>query len=211
MVEELQGGVVPRKRDAVRGSHRSPFRSLPLCAKLGLTAVMLAGCNLSSGAGQSPTFTPTVYNGPVGSFRAQMDSAGNDYAGAVSYGDTAHIDNLVGGCYSIYDQESAVANLGSSGQFEVRRCLEIDYLAYKDNQALTNRGLPGNPYFTMDAFEQRMSRHAFKAGFTNPYDVFQWDRDGYMIAKPTEMDALHNRGGGFQLQAPHNASGAFGG
>ena len=211
MVGELQGGVVSRKRQAVCDSHRSPIRWWPLYAKLSMTAVMLAGCNLSSGAGQSPTFTPTVYNGPVGDFRTAMISAGNDYAGAVSYGDTGHVDNLVGGCYGSYDQESSAVDLGTAGQYALRRCFEIDYLAYKDNQGLTTRGLPGNPYFSRDAFEQRMSRYAFKGGFTNPYDMFQWERDGYVIAKPTEMDALHNRGGAFQLQAPHNASGAFGG
>ena len=211
MVGELQGGVVSRKRQEAWDTHRSPIGSLPLYAALGMTAVMLAGCNLSSGAGQSPTFTPTVYNGPVGDFRTQMISAGNDYAGAVSYGDIAHIDNLVAGCYSSYDQESSAVDLGTSGQYALRRCFEIDYLAYKDNQALTNRGLPGNPYFSMDTFGQRMSRYAFKEGFRTPDEMFHWAQSGYMIAKPTEMDALHNRGGAFQLQAPHNASGAFGG
>lgn len=210
MVEELRGGVVSVGRSVMRVSPRGAWkRSLLSFVGLGV-AVTVAGCTLpQSSAPTAPTASTYDFQGT--DFRTSMNTAGSDYGAAVSFGDTAHIDNLISGCYQQYDQSSQYSNeLGATNlQGQLRRCLVIDYMAYKDNQALTNRGLAGNPFLSMDAFDNRMGSYGLKAGFPTPDQLFAFMRKGYAFAKPVEVGALHNSQN-FQMPTLHKASGAFG-
>ena len=210
MIEELRGGAVSDGRSVVRVlPHRAWKRWLLPFVGLGL-AVTVAGCTLpQSSAPTAPAATTYDFQGT--DFRTSMNTAGADYGAAVSFGNTAHVDNLVASCYRQNDQYWQYQNeLGATNlRGQLRRCFEIDYLAYKDNQALTNRGLAGDPFFSMDTFGDRMSQYATRAGFTTPDQMFAFGRQGYMIAKPVEMEALHNRQN-FQMPTLHKAGGAFG-
>lgn len=174
-----------------------------------IATIGVTGCTLPQG-GTQPT-TSSVYDFQGADFRTLMYGAADAYGSAVAFGDTTHVNNAIAGCYQQYNQGAQYQNVLGAGnmQGQLRRCLEIDYLAYKDNQALTNRGLPGNPYVSADALNARWSHYGPLAGFQDPNSMFEYARAGYAIAKPAEMGALRNRGG-IQMPALHNPTGTFG-
>ena len=208
MLEEFRGGVVSAER--LSASVRAVLNATTIAS----VAVMLAGCNMSSGAGQQPVLGQTTgYVGSAPDIRTEMFNLGVDYGSAVSFGDTAHVTDLVSSCYVQWEQTTAPNEntLGTAyTQYVLHRCLELDYLAYKDNQALTNQGLSGNPYFTRDAFDGRLGRYGIPAGFTNPNDVFPWLRSGYAFARPAANEAIRHHQG-FHFGAPQPITGVFGG
>ena len=210
MVEELRGGAVSDGRSVVRLSPGRAWKhSLLSFVGLGL-AVTVAGCTLpQSSAPTAPAATTYDFQGT--DFRTSMNTAGADYADAVGFGDTAHVNNLIAGCYQQYDQAAQYQNeLGATNlRGQLRRCLVIDYMAHKDNQAITSRGLAGNPYLSMDAFDNRAGSYGLRAGFPTPDQLFAFMRKGYAFAKPVEVAALRN-GRNFQMPTLHKASGAFG-
>ncbi len=169
----------------------------------------VAGCTVPQGGAQPTSSSVSDYQG-VG-FRDLMYSAADAYASAMAFGDTTHVNNAIAGCYQQYDKGAQYQNVLGAGnmQGQLRRCFEIDYLAYKDNQVLTNRGLPGNPYLSSDALDARWGHYGLLAGFQDPNKLFEYARAGYAIAKPAEMGALRNRRG-IQMPALHNPTGTFG-
>ena len=160
----------------------------------------LSGCTLPNNPRAEEATQPAT-NGPRAiappeTFHMQMSEVGDEYGGAVSWGDEAHVMALVSHCYAAYEPQMVGVLGAEMYQSRVRRCIEFDYLAYKDYQALTHRGLSGNPYFAADALRARWVRYGMRAGFTSAEDMFQWARDGYTIAKPIEIQGLRNRQGG---------------
>lgn len=209
MGDDLQGGSASDSR--LVASRRAPkSRSFSILRGLVVIATTgLAGCTLPR-SGTQPA-TSTAYDFQGADFRTLMYGAADAYASAVASGDTTHVDTAISSCYQQYNQSAQYQNVLGAGNVEgqLRRCVEIDYLAYKDNQALTNRGLPGNPYVSADALNARWSHYGPLAGFQDANSMFDYARAGYAIAKPTEMDALRNRRG-IQMPALHNPTGTFG-
>ena len=209
MGDDLQGGSGSDGQQVA--SLRDPrSRSFSILRGLVVIAtIRLAGCTLPQ-SGTQPA-TSTVYDFQGADFKTLMYSAADAYANAMAFGDTTHVNNAISGCYQQYNQGAQYQNVLGAGnvQGQLRRCLEIDYLAYKDNQALTNRGLPGNPYVSSESLDARWGHYGPLAGFQDANSMFEYARAGYAIAKPAEMGALRNRRG-IQMPALHNPTGTFG-
>ena len=215
VIKDFMGGAVSAGRAFLsRGPSHAPSgvptssrvgrptahsRGLPLAlASVTVAALALAGCNMSSGTGPQAQLDGS--DGPDApltedaNWRGMMSTVGADYVAAVTWGDQVHVTNLVDGCYRIQGPIAYRHSLGTAGyEIGLRNCIEEDYLAYKDNQVLTKRGLPGNPYFSRDEYLVRFAHYGMRAGFSDPDTEFHWARDGYVIAKTVENQGLQNR------------------
>lgn len=156
--------------------------------------LLLSACAVPNAGGQQAARTPALgpqdaYSQPV--FRQDMYTAGVDYGSAATFNDPSHVTATVKQCY-----DGVRTPEFSTYQRFLRRCMVMDYLAYKDDLAATHNGqLPGNPFFEGDVVVRRWAADSPRAGFSTPNEMFRFMRAGYGYAKPSEMAALkiHNQ------------------
>ena len=91
--------------------------------------------------------TPIVLNqNPYPDYKAEMNLIGVEYDADLSFNDPSRVSSDVASCYKI---KGTRAFLGNYRVQQIRYCLALDYVAYKDNQIVThNYRTPGNPYIS---------------------------------------------------------------
>ena len=168
-------------------------------ASLGMV-LLLAACAAPSMPGQVDTaFTHRpVSNDPGPDYRTVMTDIGVDYAAALSWHDPQRVISPIELCY----KDSGTFG-GIGGQNYTRRCLAMDYAAYKDNQIAThNYRTPGIPYFSEDTAAQRWTIYGPQAGFTTADAMFQYMRGTYAFIHPTQVNVTNSRTPGTVVNRP---------
>ncbi len=158
--------------------------------------LLLSACAVPNTGGQQAAGAGTPGLGPQQAysqqlFRSDMATAGVDLGSAESFNDPNRVTSVVKHCY-----DGAQFPQFSTYQSTLRRCLVMDYVAYRDDLDATHHGqLPGNPFFEGDVVLRRWAADAPRAGFSSPDEMFQFMRAGYAYAKPSELSALrtHNQ------------------
>jgi hypothetical protein len=118
-----------------------------------------------------------------------MTDIGVDYAAELSWHDPQRVIAPIEQCY-----KNSGAFQGILGQNNTRRCLAMDYAAYKDNQIAThNYRMPGVSYSSEDSAAQRWAIYGPQAGFTTADAMFQYMRGTYAFIHPTQVNATNAR------------------
>jgi hypothetical protein len=159
---------------------------------IALTGVLLlAGCTVppSLGPSDSALTHPVISNDSGPDYRSVMTQIGIDYAAELSWNDPQRVITAIEGCY-----RDSGAFQGIEGQNDTRRCLAMDFAAYKDNQVAThNYRTPGILYFSEDAAAQRWTIYAPQAGFASAEAMFEYMRGTYAFVHPTQVDITRSR------------------
>jgi hypothetical protein len=122
-----------------------------------------------------------------------MNNIGIDHAAELSWHDPQRVITAVEGCDKIEGNGSIQ---GIYGENSTRRCLAMDYAAYKDNQIAThNYRTPGIGYFSEDAAARRWTIYGPRAGFTTADAMFEYMRGTYAFVKPAQLNATRAREG----------------
>jgi hypothetical protein len=153
--------------------------------------LLVGGCAVPPSPGQADTALthPVISNDPGPDYRTVMTNIGIDYAAELSWHDPQRVITAVDYCY-----KDSGAFQGIKGQNDTRRCLAMDYAAYKDNQIATHDyRTPGIPYFSEDAAAQRWAIYGPQAGFTTADAMFQYMRGTYAFIHPTQVDVTKSR------------------
>jgi hypothetical protein len=157
---------------------------------LGLV-LLIAACSTPAtpGQGSAALTHHVISNDPGPDFQAVMTQIGIDYAAELSWHDPQRVITPVEQCY-----RDSGAFQGIKGENDTRRCLAMDYAAYKDNQIAThNYRMPGIPYFNEDAAAQRWTIYGPRAGFTSADAMFQYMRGAYAFIHPTQVAVTRSR------------------
>ena len=153
--------------------------------------LFLTGCTVPPSPGQadSALTNPIISNNPGPDYRTVMTNIGIDYAAELSWHDPQRVISAIDLCY-----KDSVAFPGIKGQSDTRRCLAMDYAAYKDNQIAThNYRTPGIPYFSEDAAARRWAIYGPQAGFTTADAMFQFMRGTYAFVHPAQVNVTRSR------------------
>jgi hypothetical protein len=159
-------------------------------APLGVV-LLVGGCAVPPSPEQADTALThaVVSNDPGPDYRTVMTNIGVNYAAELSWHDPQRVISAVELCY-----RNSVAFQGIKGQNDTRRCLAMDYAAYKDNQIAThNYRTLGIPYFSEDAAAQRWAIYGPQAGFTTADAMFQYMRGAYAFIHPTQVSVTNSR------------------
>jgi hypothetical protein len=152
--------------------------------------LLVGGCAVPpSGQANTALTHPVVSNDPGPDYRTVMTNIGIDYAAELSWHDPQRVISAIQGCY-----RDSGAFVGLKGESDTRRCLAMDYAAYKDNQIAThNYRTPGIPYFNEDAAAQRWATYGRQAGFTTADAMFEYMRGTYAFIHPTQVAVTRSR------------------
>lgn len=166
--------------------------TIKLPASVGVL-LLLAGCSVPSASGQ-PGYSgthPIMVNSVSGlNYKTQMNEIGGDYAAALSWNSPERLNYQVESCYAGQGNGAIGGLYGYEG---TRRCLALDYAAYKDNQIATHHyKLPGNPYFSREAAEKRWIIYGPRAGFTDAESMFSYLRGTYAFVKPAQLNVTNS-------------------
>lgn len=162
--------------------------TLALC--LGACATPQTGTPAAQDAGYPPDDSMTPW------FARMLRNIGGDYGVMVLQG-PAWTNQALQKCYG-YETQFHVTSGGpyltSRYRDDVRRCLVLDYLAYKDNQGATQHNAQaGNPSVFMEATQARWSYWFQIAGFSTPDTMFTFLRVSASMARPYEMAVLNSQ------------------
>jgi hypothetical protein len=157
--------------------------------------LLLAGCAVPSSPNQVGYGgnSGVISNGFGVDYRDVMNNIGIDYAAELSWHDPQRVITAVEGCYKS-------GGNGSTQGIDVdnwtRRCLAMDYAAYKDNQIAThNYRTPGIAYFSEDGAALRWTIYGPRAGFTTAEAMSEYIRGTYAFVKPAQLNATWAREG----------------
>lgn len=163
------------------------------CMLLSVAACAMppAGSSGTSQSAEAAVYPPD--DGVAPDFKDRMRDVGYQYYGMATQG-AAFTNNQLQQCYA--GQTDKVDNFAREGLLNLyrnslRRCLVLDYLAFKDNQNATHKyAVAGNPYLSMEATEGRWGHWFPLAGFSGPEAGFRYMRLGYGYSKPYEIQLL---------------------
>jgi len=135
--------------------------------------------------------TPIVRNdNPYPDYKDEMIQIGTEYDADLSFNDLSRVSTDVANCYK---EKENHAFLGNYRVQQIRYCLALDYVAYKDNQAAThNYRTPGNPYFDKETTIQRWDHWGPEAEFTDAESMFKYMRGTYAFVKPTQVNITNS-------------------
>ena len=156
--------------------------------------LLLSACTVPGAGGQQAASTQALVSQEPYSqlvFQQDMYTAGAEYGSAMTHPAPNRAAVTVKQCY-----DSVGTLQFSTYQRHLRRCMVMDYVAYKDDQAATHNGqVPGNPFFERESVLRRWTADSPRAGFSTPDEMFQFMRTGYAYLKPMELQVLktHNQ------------------